>query len=171
MSREAVFAYRHFPWPTPVAVIAGERGDDHLSFRPFVPSASLGSLRGRPTGRGRTRRPSAVSSFARKRSLPNGRPVCVRRLTADNGREFARPLELEKKLDLAVYFAHPYHAWERGTNENTNGLLRQYLPKGTDLSQVTPEQLSRDVRQLNRRPRQCLAFRSPFEVFHAPPPE
>ena len=58
-------------------------------------------------------------------------------LTLDNGREFARPLELEKKLDLPVYFAHPYHAWERGTNENTNGLLRQYLPKGTDLTQVT----------------------------------
>lgn len=57
-----------------------------------------------------------------------------RSLTLDNGREFARPRELEKKLDLPVYFAHPYHSWERGTNENTNGLLRQYLPKGTDLT-------------------------------------
>ena len=69
-------------------------------------------------------------------------PAAKRRsLTLDNGREFARPLELEKKLDLRVYFAHPYHCWERGTNENTNGLLRQYLPKGTDLTLVTPEQL------------------------------
>jgi IS30 family transposase len=91
-------------------------------------------------------------------------------LTLDNGREFARPIELEKKLDLPVYFAHPYHSWERGTNENTNGLLRQYLPKGTDLTQVTEEQLRAYVRQLNHRPRKCLGFRTAFEVFHAQPP-
>jgi IS30 family transposase len=92
-------------------------------------------------------------------------------LTLDNGREFARPLELEKKLDLPIYFAHPYPSWERGTNENTKGLLRQYLPKGTDLTQVTPAQLSACVRQLNHRPRKCLGFQTAFEVFHAPPPE
>lgn len=91
-------------------------------------------------------------------------------LTLDNGREFARPLELEKKLDLPIYFAHPYHSWERGTNENTNGLLRQYLPKGTDLTEVPPQQLSSYVRQLNQRPRKCLDFQSPLEVFHARPP-
>jgi hypothetical protein len=78
--------------------------------------------------------------------------------------------ELEKKLDLPIYFAHPYHSWERGTNENTNGLLRQYLPKGTDLRQVTPEQLRTYVRQLNHRPRKCLDFQTAGEVFHAPPP-
>jgi IS30 family transposase len=93
-----------------------------------------------------------------------------RRLTLDNGREFARPIELEKKLDLPIYFAHPYHSWERGTNENTNGLLRQYLPKGSDLTGVTAEQLRSHVRQINRRPRKCLGFQSPFEVFHAQPP-
>ncbi len=92
-----------------------------------------------------------------------------RSLTLDNGREFARPLELEKKLDLPVYYAHPYHAWERGTNENTNGLLRQYLPKGTDLTQVTDEQLRSDVRQLNHRPCKCLNFQTAFEVFHPRP--
>lgn len=92
-------------------------------------------------------------------------------LTLDNGREFARPRQLEKRLDLTIYFAHPYHSWERGTNENTNGLLRQYLPKGTDLTQVTPEQLQSHVRALNHRPRKCLAFRSPYEVFHGPPAE
>lgn len=90
-------------------------------------------------------------------------------LTLDNGREFARPLELEKKLDLPVYFAHPYHAWERGTNENTNGLLRQYLPKGTDLTQVTDAQLRSYVRQINHRPRKCLAFQTAAEVFHPRP--
>jgi IS30 family transposase len=90
-------------------------------------------------------------------------------LTLDNGREFARPMELERKLDLPLYFAHPYHAWERGTNENLNGLLRQYLPKGADLTQVTDQQLRSHVRALNRRPRKTLAFRCPFELFHAGP--
>jgi len=87
-------------------------------------------------------------------------------LTLDNGREFARPIELAIRLHLELFFAHPYHSWERGTNENTNGLLRQYLPKGTDLSQVTPEQLRACVRQLNHRPRKCLDYQTPFEVFH-----
>jgi IS30 family transposase len=87
-------------------------------------------------------------------------------LTLDNGREFARPIELARRLRLDVFFAHPYHAWERGTNENTNGLLRQYLPKGTDLSRVTPEQLRVCVRQLNHRPRKGLDYQTPFEVFH-----
>jgi len=83
------------------------------------------------------------------RRLPDAKR---RSLTLDNGREFARPTELEKKLDLPIYFAHPYHAWERGTNENTNGLLRQYLPKGTDLTQVTAEQLQSRVRAWGQRP-------------------
>lgn len=90
-------------------------------------------------------------------------------LTLDNGREFARPIELEKKLDLPVYFAHPYHSWERGTNENTNGLLRQYLPKGADLTEVTTQQLRSYVRQINHRPRKCLDFQTAFELFHARP--
>jgi IS30 family transposase len=98
-------------------------------------------------------------------------PAAKRRsLTLDNGREFGRPTELEKKLEVPVYFAHPYHAWERGTNENTNGLLRQYLPKGTDLSQVPDAQLQSHVRQINQRPRKCLAFQTAFEVFHPRPP-
>ena len=72
-------------------------------------------------------------------------------------------------LDLPIYFAHPYHSWERGTNENTNGLLRPYLPKGTDLTQVTPAQRRSYVHQLNHRRRTCLGFRSPYEVFHSRP--
>jgi hypothetical protein len=97
-------------------------------------------------------------------------PAAKRRsLTVDNGREFARPTELEKKLEVPLYFAHPYHAWERGTNENTNGLLRQYLPKGTDLSQITDEQLQSHVRQINHRPRKCLGFQTAFEIFRPRP--
>jgi IS30 family transposase len=87
-------------------------------------------------------------------------------LTLDNGREFARPAELERRLRLQVFFAHPYHAWERGTNENTNGLLRQYLPKDSDLSILTDNQLLCHVSALNHRPRKCLDYQSPFEVFH-----
>jgi IS30 family transposase len=97
-------------------------------------------------------------------------PAAKRRsLTLDNGREFARPRELEQKLDLPIYFAHPYHSWERGTNENTNGLLRQYLPKSSDLTLVTAQQLRAHVHQINHRPRKCLNFHTPFEVFHPQP--
>jgi len=91
-------------------------------------------------------------------------------LTLDNGREFARPIELERRLSLQIFFAHPYHSWERGTNENTNGLLRQYMPKSSDLSLVTDKQLRSYVCALNHRPRKCLGYRSPFEVFHHRPP-
>lgn len=91
-------------------------------------------------------------------------------LTLDNGREFARPVELERRLSVWIFFAHPYHAWERGTNENTNGLLRQYMPKSSDLSLVTPSQLRSYVLALNHRPRKCLGYLSPFEVFHHRPP-
>ncbi len=63
----------------------------------------------------------------------------VKTITADNGPEFHSYLELERILDTQVYFATPHHAWERGTNENTNGLIRQYLPKGTNLSRLTQQ--------------------------------
>jgi IS30 family transposase len=91
-------------------------------------------------------------------------------LTLDNGREFTRPVELERRLSVQIFFAHPYQAWERGTNENTNGLLRQYMPKGCDLSLLSPIQLRGFVLALNHRPRKCLDYQSPFEVFHHKPP-
>ena len=86
-------------------------------------------------------------------------------LTVDNGKEFARFKELEDKTGLTVYFADPYSAWQRGTNENTNGLLRQYFPKGTDFTKVTDKDLAFAVKKLNHRPRKCLHYRSPDEVF------
>jgi IS30 family transposase len=86
-------------------------------------------------------------------------------LTVDNGREFARHEKLSSLLQWSVYFAHPYHAWERGTNENTNGLLRQYIPKRMDLLQLTPWDLETYVNALNNRPRKCLNYRTPAEVF------
>ena len=87
-------------------------------------------------------------------------------LTVDNGREFACHKDLRRLLGLAVYFAHPYSSWERGTNENTNGLLRQYVPKKMDFSQLTDWQVASYVLELNHRPRKCLNYRTPAEVFH-----
>jgi IS30 family transposase len=85
-------------------------------------------------------------------------------LTVDNGKEFSRFKELENSTQLKVFFADPYSAWQRGANENTNGLLRFYFPKGTDLSQVAEAELNRAVKRLNHRPRKCLGYRTPYEV-------
>lgn len=88
-------------------------------------------------------------------------------LTLDNGSECARFDKIEKHTGLKVYFAAPYAAWQRGANENTNGLLRQYFPKGTDFRRVKDEQLQKAVNKLNHRPRKCLNYRTPHEVFSA----
>jgi IS30 family transposase len=86
-------------------------------------------------------------------------------LTLDNGKEFARFRDIEKNTGLTVYFADPYSAWQRGANENTNGLLRRYFPKGMDFRNVTEKSLAEAVRKLNHRPRKCLNYRTPHEVF------
>jgi IS30 family transposase len=86
-------------------------------------------------------------------------------ITADNGREFAGHQTISRALDIGFYFAHPYASWERGTNENTNGLIRQYLPKSRDLSTLTTQEELFIMDRLNLRPRKCLGFRTPFEVF------
>jgi IS30 family transposase len=85
--------------------------------------------------------------------------------TFDNGKEFTRFKELEAKTGLVIYFADPYAAWQRGTNENTNGLLRQYLAKGSDFRQISDDYLTATVKKLNNRPRKCLGYQTPHEVF------
>ena len=90
----------------------------------------------------------------------------VKTITADNGTEFHNYRELESILGTRVYFATPHHAWERGTNENTNGLIRQYLPKGINLSGITQRQCDRIAEQLNNRPRLRLGFRTPNEAYY-----
>ena len=87
-------------------------------------------------------------------------------MTVDNGKEFAGFKEIEQALGLSVYFAHPYASWERGTCENTNGLLREYFPKGTDFKSVTHQHLAYAVNKLNNRPRKCLGYRTPKEVLY-----
>jgi len=86
-------------------------------------------------------------------------------LTSDHGKEFAGHEQIAEMLHLKFYFAHPYAAWERGTNENTNGLLRQYFPKKQDLRVVSNKQIEQAMLRLNLRPRKCLRFKTPFEVF------
>jgi IS30 family transposase len=89
----------------------------------------------------------------------------LRTMTLDNGTEMQSYERLERLTPLSVFFAYPYHSWERGTNENTNGLLRQYFPKGSNLGLVTQAQLDLTVNLLNTRPRKRLGYRTPADVF------
>jgi IS30 family transposase len=86
-------------------------------------------------------------------------------MTYDNGSEFAEYWYVEEFAGMDVYFANPYHSWERGTNENTNGLLRQFVPKGADLAGFRKSDLAKAVRLLNNRPRKRLGYLTPHEVF------
>ncbi len=87
-------------------------------------------------------------------------------LTSDHGKEFAYHEQIAEALNLTFYFAHPYAAWERGTNENTNGLLRQYFPKKHDFQSVSNKEIEQAMLRLNFRPRKSLRFKTPFEVFY-----
>lgn len=88
-------------------------------------------------------------------------------LTLDNGVEMSNYEEMELQNQLQIYFAQPYHSWERGTNENTNGLLRFYFPKKMSFAHLTQEMLDVAVMQLNTRPRKRLGYKTPEQVFKA----
>jgi len=105
---------------------------------------------------------AALAGFSRRLATL---PASVRKtLTYDQGKEMARHQELARRLKIRVYFADPHSPWQRPTNENTNGLIRQYLPKGMDLSGLSQRQLTQIATALNTRPRKCLDFRTPEEV-------
>jgi transposase, IS30 family len=87
-------------------------------------------------------------------------------ITADNGKEFAEHKMISEALDLDFYFAHPYHSWERGANENLNGLIRQYIPKKTDFSTITDEYVQFVENELNNRPRKRFGYESPIHMFN-----
>ena len=89
----------------------------------------------------------------------------VHTITYDNGREFADHEGMARDLDARIYFAHPYASWERGFNENTNGLIRQYFPKERDLTTATKDETENVMDKLNHRPRKSLGYRTPYEVF------
>lgn len=126
---------------------------------------TLAERRSRYTRLGRLRNKSAdVTATAvtqRLRSVAAG----LRTLTVDNGQEFARHQHITQKLKVPVYFADPYAPWQRGTVENVNGLLRQYFPKTLDFTTITTGDLRRAENRLNHRPRKCLGYRTPHEVF------
>lgn len=90
---------------------------------------------------------------------------CVKTITSDNGREFANHEQIAHALSADFYFARPYHSWERGLNENTNGLVRQYFPKQMKFAPVTNEQIQAVEDKLNNRPRKTLGYRTPKELF------
>jgi IS30 family transposase len=106
---------------------------------------------------------SARQNFTKKlRHVP---AMLRKTLTYDRGKEMAEHERLAERLAIRVFFADPYSPWQRGTNENTNGLLRQYLPKGTDLSGYTRRELNAIAHRVNTRPRKCLDFATPLEVY------
>jgi IS30 family transposase len=92
------------------------------------------------------------------------RPALRKTLTLDNGKEFAEHKQLAADTKLKVYFAEPYCPWQRGSNENTNGLIRQFFPKGTDLAKVPKHRFTKVQHLLNNRPRKRLGYRTPLEV-------
>ena len=91
----------------------------------------------------------------------------VHTITSDNGKEFAYHDQIADQLNTEVYFAHPYSSWERGLNENTNGLLRQYFPKGTEFKQVSQDQVDQAISKLNGRPSKLLEYKRPEQLFLA----
>ena len=90
-------------------------------------------------------------------------PLPVRSITFDNGKEFTDHQRMSRLLKTSIYFARPYHSWERGLNENTNGLIRAYIPKGCRLSPIRPKDVHWIQDQLNHRPRKTLGFLSPIQ--------
>lgn len=100
---------------------------------------------------------NAVINFFKRTGMP------CKTITFDNGKEFTNHQEITKELGVAIYFANPYHSWERGTNENTNGLIRQYIPKKSDFNDYSVENIAEIQRKLNNRPRKTLEFDSPIQ--------
>jgi IS30 family transposase len=104
-----------------------------------------------------------LASVKRLRRFPKQKR---RTSTYDNGVEFSDHERTARDVQMKIYFAYPYHSWERGTNENTNGLLREFFPKGSAFKDVTQSDLDRVVKFLNTRPRKCLKYLTPEEVFY-----
>lgn len=89
----------------------------------------------------------------------------IHTITADNGKEFAEHQKIANELNIGFFFAKPYHSWERGANENLNGLIRQYFPKGSDFSQLDDCYIKKIEAKLNNRPRKRHDFKTPVQVF------
>jgi len=114
---------------------------------------------------GQLERRTGAQVNRRARRLIRRQPHAVQTITVDNGTEFHDYAALERATAVEFYFANPHHAWERGTNENTNGLVRQYLPKGQSMAHLTQHDCNRIATKLNRRPRKRLGYRTPEECY------
>jgi transposase, IS30 family len=126
------------------------------------------SLAERKTGYlvlGQLRQRTSAAVNQRARQLIHAQPRPVRTITVDNGTEFHEYAALERTTAARFYFATPHHAWERGTNENTNGLLRQYLPKRQSMAHLTQHHCNQIAAKLNRRPRKRLGYRTPEDCY------
>ncbi len=110
-----------------------------------------------------TKKAETVRQFIEKALAPHQDRVHT--ITYDNGLEFAEHQKMAEALSAKIFFAHPYASWERGLNENTNGLIRQYLPKSMTLNKVTQKELQYIMDRLNHRPRKSLGFKTPYELF------
>lgn len=102
-------------------------------------------------------------TIARFSNIPKNKKYTI---TYDNGTTFSQHELIAKKTKLAIYFAHPYHAWERGCNENANGLLRQFFPKKSSFANITQEDIKKAIKLINNRPRKRLNYQTPTEVFY-----
>ena len=107
---------------------------------------------------------SATTMDMAERCLASLPQALRQSVTFDNGSEFTEHRRLTDRLGLAVYFAEPYKAWQRGANENANGLLRQFFPKGIDFKRISSREVARVQQLLNERPRRRLGYRTPIEV-------
>ena len=137
--------------------VEGDKGGEHIATHVERKSrylmASKLSDKSAPT--------IAAKTIACFQKIPR---IARKTLTVDNGKEFAKFHDIEVKISLDIYFSDPYFPWQRGTNENTNGLLRRYFPKGSNLK-LSDEQLALIVKKINNRPRKCLNYLTPHEVF------
>ena len=104
-------------------------------------------------------------NLATHQAFSNIPPEFIQTFTFDNGKEFSFHETLSASLGVACFFANPYHPWERGLNEHTNGLLRQFFPKGTNFKLVKQSEVSHATNLLNHRPRKSLDYCTPYEVF------
>ena len=140
--------------------MVSSRGKSKGTFATFVERTSRFFLAFKIPDRTSLSMNQVISTLRKK--LPR---KAMRTATVDRGSEFAGHMELKKELKLHLYFADPYCSWQRGSNENANGLLREFFPKKTDLALVKEEELQRALFLINSRPRKCLGWKTPYEVF------
>ncbi len=115
---------------------------------------------------GKLRDRSTKSLNKKTKRLIGRDPLSFKTITADNGTEFHQYKEIERSANVRFYFANPFHSWERGSNENLNGLIRQYLPKGTSMAELTQQQCDIIAGRLNSRPRKRFNFKTPEEIYY-----